>query len=50
MGHLQDFTYRAFIVGSVAIAEGVAFGVWTALKYPLKPINGAVLNRWLVIN
>lgn len=50
MGHLQDFTYRAFVVGSVAIAEGVAFGVRKALQYPLKPISGAVLKRWLIIN
>ena len=50
MAHLKTFTRRAFIVGSVAMSGGIAFGGWKALKNPLNPLGDAALNPWLIIN
>ena len=49
MGHLKTFTRRAFIVGSVAIDAGIAFGGWKALKISLNPLGDAALNPWIII-
>ena len=50
MGNLKTYTRRAFIVGSVAIAGGIAFGGWKALKNLLNPLGDAALNPWLILN
>ncbi|MCI2398064.1 molybdopterin cofactor-binding domain-containing protein [Aliiroseovarius subalbicans] len=54
MGRLRTFTRRAFIVGSVAVAGGVAFGTYQVMRTPqnpLKPGGDAVaLNPWLIID
>ncbi len=53
MGRLRTFTRRAFIVGSVAIAGGVGFGVYQAkrkLPNPLRPEEGeTALNPFVII-
>ncbi|MEQ8480306.1 MAG: molybdopterin-dependent oxidoreductase [Hoeflea sp.] len=38
MGRLKTFTRRAFLVGSVAVAGGVAFGVYTVRKPHANPL------------
>jgi isoquinoline 1-oxidoreductase beta subunit len=53
MGRIKTFSRRAFVVGSVAVVGGVAFGGWKALKTPknpLSPPDGAALNPWLIID
>ena len=50
MVHLKTFARCAFIVGSVAVAGGIAFGGWKALKNPLNPLGDVALNPWLIIN
>ena len=44
MGHLKTFTSRAFIVRTVAIAGGVAFGGWKALKSPFEANRGRCIE------
>lgn len=53
MGKLKTFTRRAFIVGSVAVAGGVAFGTYQVVrpaKGPGAPDQGVRLNPWVVID
>ncbi|MGH1368784.1 MAG: molybdopterin cofactor-binding domain-containing protein [Maritimibacter sp.] len=53
MGKLKTFTRRAFLVGSVAVAGGVAFGAYQVLrpsKDPLTEAEGTVLNPFVVID
>ncbi len=54
MSRLGRFTRRAFLVASVAVAGGAAFGVWYArrdLPNPLEPEAGqATLNPWLILD
>ncbi|MBV7409408.1 molybdopterin cofactor-binding domain-containing protein [Maritimibacter sp. DP1N21-5] len=53
MSKLGTFTRRAFIVGSVAVAGGVAFGAYKVTQAPgnpLEPAEGAALNRFVVID
>ena len=53
MGRLGRITRRAFLVTSVAVAGGVALGVWQAkrdLPNPLEPDEGEIpLNSWVII-
>lgn len=54
MGRIAKYTRRFFLVSSVAVAGGVAFGVWQArrdLPNPLTPAEGDVtMNPWLIID
>ncbi|WP_298491991.1 molybdopterin cofactor-binding domain-containing protein [uncultured Maritimibacter sp.] len=53
MSKLGTFTRRAFIVGSVAVAGGVAFGAYKVTEdpgNPLEPAEGAALNRFVIID
>ena len=53
MGKLRTFSRRAFLVGSVAVAGGVAFGTYQVMRDPKTPeidTAGAVLNPWVVID
>lgn len=53
MGKLGKITRRAFLIGSVAIAGGVAFGVYKVrqeVPNPLDPAEGASLNAFLIID
>lgn len=54
MGRIRRYTRRAFMVASVAVAGGVAFGVWQArrtLPNPLQVAEGeATLNPWLILD
>ncbi|WP_377513062.1 molybdopterin cofactor-binding domain-containing protein [Octadecabacter sp. R77987] len=54
MGRVRTIARRTFLVGSVAIAGGVAFGVYLARKTPpnpLQPAEGeATLNPFILIN
>ena len=38
MGHLRTFTRRAFLVGSTALAGGVAFGAYRVARSPANPL------------
>lgn len=50
MGTIRKWTRRAFLVTSVAVAGGVAFGVWQARRALPNPLTGdGVMNPWLVI-
>ncbi|MFN3646742.1 MAG: molybdopterin cofactor-binding domain-containing protein [Gemmobacter sp.] len=50
MGTIRKWTRRAFLVTSVAVAGGVAFGVWQARRTLPNPLSGnGVMNPWLVI-
>ena len=43
---------RSLLIGSVALAGGVAFGAWQALRRPANPLHpkdASALNPWLVI-
>ncbi len=47
------FTRRALLVGAVAVAGGVAFGVWRLTRpvpNPLSPAQGFALNPFVVID
>jgi isoquinoline 1-oxidoreductase subunit beta len=45
------WTRRAFLVASVAVAGGVAFGVWQGVRSLPNPLEGdGALNPWLVID
>ncbi len=53
MSKLGKITRRSLLVGSVAIAGGVAFGVWKIrqpVTNPLAPPEGVALNPFLIIN
>ncbi|GAB4270604.1 MAG: xanthine dehydrogenase family protein molybdopterin-binding subunit [Pararhodobacter sp.] len=53
MASLGTITRRAFLVGSVAVAGGVAFGVYKLrqpVPNPLRPEHGAALNAFLIID
>jgi isoquinoline 1-oxidoreductase subunit beta len=53
MGKLRTFTRRSFLVGSVAVAGGVAFGTYQVMRDPKAPgidTEGVVLNPWIVID
>ena len=50
MGNLKTYTRRSFLVGSVVIAGGIAFGGWKALKNPLNPLGDAAMNPWLILH
>lgn len=45
------WTRRAFLVASVAVAGGVAFGVWQGVRTLPNPLQGdGALNPWLMID
>lgn len=53
MATLGKITRRSLLVGSLAIAGGVAFGVWKVrqpMANPLTPPDGVALNPFLIIN
>ena len=56
MGKLKTIARRSFLVGSVAVAGGVAFGTYQVLRAPEAPAldtldaEGAVLNPWVIID
>lgn len=52
MGKLKTFTRRAFLVSSVAVTGGVAFGAYLMSQTPDNPLAEApgALNPWVVIN
>ncbi|MCC0081380.1 MAG: xanthine dehydrogenase family protein molybdopterin-binding subunit [Rhodobacter sp.] len=53
MSKLGKITRRAFLVGSVAVAGGVAFGLYQvnkAVPNPLHPQTGTTLNPFLIID
>lgn len=53
MSRAGRITRRALLVGSVAIAGGVAFGVWKVrqpVPNPLAPPEGVALNPFLIID
>lgn len=53
MGKLGTITRRGFLVASVAVAGGVAFGVYKIrqpVPNPLTPQDGTALNAFLVID
>ncbi|KNG93383.1 xanthine dehydrogenase family protein molybdopterin-binding subunit [Pseudaestuariivita atlantica] len=55
MGAVKTFTRRAFLVGSVAIAGGVAFGTYLVRRDPANPLaddlaaDEATFNPWVKI-
>lgn len=53
MSRLGTITRRGFLVGSVAIAGGVAFGVYKvrqAVPNPLRPEQGTALNAFVILD
>ena len=56
MGKLRTFTRRVFVVGSVAVAGGVAFGTYAVRKTPHNPLlddlaqGQAAFNPWVRID
>lgn len=53
MASLGKIARRTFLVGSLAVAGGVAFGVWKIrqpVANPLRPDQGAALNPFLIID
>lgn len=56
MGRLKTFTRRGFLIGSSAIAGGVAFGIYQVRKPHANPLlasaadGDAVFNPWVLIN
>lgn len=52
MGKLKTFTRRAFLVTSVAVAGGVAFGAYKLAETPDNPLaqDDGALNPWVMIN
>lgn len=53
MASIGKIARRTFLVGSVALAGGVAFGVWKLrqpVENPLSPPEGVALNPFLIIN
>ncbi len=53
MGKARTIARRTFLIGSVAVAGGVAFGAWQVARNPdnpLRPGGGAkALNPWLIV-
>lgn len=53
MGKLKTITRRSLLVGSVAVAGGVAFGTYQVARPPKAPdieTEGVVLNPWVIID
>ena len=53
MASIGKIARRGFLIGSVAIVGGVAFGVYKARQTPpnpLTPDQGAALNPFVLIN
>lgn len=53
MASIGKIARRTFLVGTVAVAGGVAFGVWQyrrPIPNPLAPPEGAALNPFLIID
>ena len=53
MGRLRTIARRSFLIGSAAVAGGVAFGVWTLrrpVENPLRPDTGATLNPFVIVD
>lgn len=53
MSRIGRIARRSFLVGTVAVAGGVAFGVWKLrqpVANPLAPPEGAALNPFLIID
>ena len=56
MGKARTFTRRAFLVGSVAVAGGVAFGTYLVKRDPENPLlagldeGAASFNPWVLID
>jgi len=53
MGRIAKIARRTFLIGSAAVAGGVAFGVYEARKTlpnPLHPETGATLNPFVIID
>jgi len=56
MGRLGTITRRSFLVGGVAIAGGIAFGVYKVKQTPDNPLlaelpeGAASFNPWVIIN
>lgn len=53
MASIGKIARRTFLVGSVAVAGGVAFGVWKVrqpVANPLAPPDGVALNPFLIID
>ena len=56
MGKLRTIARRTFLIGSAAIAGGVAFGVWQVKKTPHNPLKddapegAAAFNPWVLID
>ncbi len=53
MGRFGRITRRTLLVGSVAVAGGVAFGIWQARRpvvNPLVPAEGVTLNPYVIID
>ena len=56
MGRLKTIGRRTFLIGSVAIAGGIAFGTYLAKRTPANPLEddlsegAAAFNPWIVID
>jgi len=54
MGRLATYTRRTFLVSSVAITGGVAFGAWQVARTPENPLqsdgDSVAMNPWLIID
>ena len=53
MASIGKIARRSFLIGSVAILGGVAFGVYKARQTPPNPLSsedGAALNPYVLIN
>ena len=53
MGRIRRLARRSFLIGSVAVAGGVAFGVWQLrrpVENPLRPDAGATLNPFVIVD
>ena len=56
MSRIATIARRGFLVGSVGLAGGVAFGTWLVRKTPANPLDAtskpgqAVFNPWVTID
>lgn len=53
MASIRKIARRTFLIGSVAVAGGVGFGIWKIrqpVANPLRPETGASLNPFLIID
>ena len=56
MGRIASITRRTFLIGSSAIAGGVAFGIFAARQDPTNPLlatledGDAAFNPWVMID